>query len=242
GNEGIGFAIPSNLALEIGEQLIEKGRVVRGFLGVYAQNLTASLAKQFDMPADSRGALITGVESNSPASRAGIRVGDIITSVEGKRITSSRDLMMQVEGTSPGTKVSIGILRDGTKETLPATLGQLPSAPTETSTAAVAPPPAQNEALAGVAVSDLTPALRKELKVPSTIDGAVITEVAAGSDAYRAGLRPGDVIEQIDRKPVTSAREAVRIGKSIKKDHPALLLVWSEGVSLFVVVKTARPG
>jgi serine protease Do len=239
GNEGIGFAIPSNLALQIAEQLIQKGRVVRGYLGVLAQSLTPALAKQFGVPADTRGALISSVKAASPAARAGLQAGDIVVSVGGQATQDSRDLMMQVEGTAPGTQVELEILRDGKREPYTLTLGELPgAAPAPVTPATAMQPPGQSEALAGLTVADLTPELRKELGVPAQIRGAVITQADPSSAAYAAGLRAGDVIEQIDHRPIQDAQQAVQIGQGLKKNEPALLLVWSKGGSIFVVVSS----
>lgn len=129
GNVGIGFAVPSNLAQFVMEQLVERGKVVRGWLGVVAQPITAVLREALDIPENQQGALISGIAPNSPAVRAGLRDGDIIVEIEGKAITSARELSLEVARRGPGTRVRIDILRNGRRQELNATLAELPEEP-----------------------------------------------------------------------------------------------------------------
>jgi Do/DeqQ family serine protease len=129
GNVGIGFAVPSNLAQFVMEQLVERGKVVRGWLGVVAQPITAVLREALDIPENQQGALISGIAPNSPAVRAGLRDGDIIVEIEGKAITSARELSLEVARRGPGTRVRIDILRNGRRQEVNATLAELPEEP-----------------------------------------------------------------------------------------------------------------
>ncbi len=241
GYQGVGFAVPANLARNIMEQLIKAGKVVRGYLGVSIQDLTPELAQQFKLPPNTTGALVGEVTPDSPAAKAGLKSGDVITAINGQLVKDSQSLQMLISNMRPGTKVQITVLRDGKQQTFTPTLGELPQPKAEAATsAAPSAPENQGRALAGVAVADLNSKLRQELNIPDYVKGAVIANIDPNSAAYDAGLRAGDVIEEIDRKPVTSAKAAVQASRNVKGKQ-ALVRVWSQGGSRYVVVNAGSP-
>jgi serine protease Do len=232
GNQGIGFAIPSDLARNVMDSLIEYGHVTRGYLGVMIQDVTPALAKEFKLK-DNTGALIGDVVPKGPADKAGLKDGDVVLDYNGKKVTDSRHLKLTVGETKPGTTVPMRILRDGATRTIDVTVQPLPGSEQL----------AQNNnangndtgTLNGVTVGDLDQQTRQELKVPENVKGVVITEVQPDSPAAEAGLKQGDVIEEINRHPVKTAEEAVRLTENAK-DKVSLLRIWSNGGSHYVVV------
>ncbi len=233
GNQGIGFAVPVNLARSVMEGLVKDGRVVRGFMGVNIQDLTPTLAKEFDVK-ESSGALVSGVTPKSPAEKAGLREGDIITEFNGKAVRDSRHLKLQVAQIVPGTSVPVKVLRDGKTKSLDVTVKELPG--TELASKKNSSDAQESsDALEGVAVADLDVAAKQQLKLPANVNGAVVTQVDPNSPAFEAGLREGDVIQEINRKPVKSAEDAVQLTENVKEKR-TLLRVWSKGGSRYVVV------
>jgi len=239
GNQGIGFAVPSNIARSVMESLVKEGRVVRGFMGVNIQDITPALAKEFDVK-ESKGALVSGVSPKSPAEKAGLQNGDVITEFNGKAVSDSRHLKLQVAQTTPGTTVPVKIVRDGKTKTVDVTLKELPG--TELASNKNSNDAENSEdALHGVGVSDLDAQAKQQFKLPADVKGAVVTQVDPNSAAYEAGLREGDVIQEINRKPVKSAEDAVKLTEN-PKDKRTLLRVWSKGGSHYVVVDETKAG
>ncbi len=230
GNQGVGFAVPINMARQEMEQILEHGKVTRGWLGVEAQPVTSDIAKALDIH-NTRGALVADVTANSPAAKNGIERGDVIIGLAGIQVEDSRQLSLRVSQTAPGTRVKLDILRDGKPREMAVTLGELPSKP-ETS---ASPNGGGAGAGLGVSVGTLTPQLAHQLGVPSGTLGAAVTDVANGSAAEEAGLRQGDVIQQVNRKPVATANEFVT---SVRADgnQPLLLLIDRGGDHLYLVV------
>ena len=238
GNNGIGFAVPVNLARNVMEQIITSGKVVRGFLGVNIQTMTPALAKQFDLK-DTKGALVSEVTPNSPAEKAGLKSGDVIMEFNGKPVKDSRHLRLAVGATSPGTKAPLKVLREGKSKELTVTLKELPGdqmAGNDNKSAA------DTDSLDGVTVGDIDSNLRQQFNLPRDLHGAVVTDVEPDSASFAAGLRPGDVILEIDRKPVTNAEEAVKLSENIKDKSSILLRVWSKGGSRYLVVDESKVG
>jgi serine protease Do len=237
GNQGIGFAIPVNLARDVMGSLIKDGHVTRGYLGVMIQDLTPALAKEFKLK-NTTGALVSDVTPKGPADKAGLKSGDLLVEFNGKKVSDSRHLKLEVARTQPGETVPVKILRDGTTKTLEVTVKTLPGSDT------VAKADKDNDdtgTLNGVGVTDLNAEAREQFKVPETVKGAVVTEVKPDSAAAEAGLKPGDVIQEINRKPVKTADEAVRLTENTT-DKTTLLRVWREGGSHFVVVDESKAG
>jgi serine protease Do len=238
GNNGIGFAVPVNIAKNVMEQLIENGHVVRGFLGVNIQTMSPALAKQFDMK-DTKGALVSEVTPNSPAAKAGIKSGDVIVEFNGKPVQDSRHLKLAVGTTSPGTKAPLKVLRDGKEKELNVTLKELPGDQLAKNDKATA---GDHDPLDGVTVADIDSGSRQQFDMPRDLKGAVVTDVDPDSASYAAGLRPGDVVLEIDRKPVGSADEAVKLSENVKNKSSILLRVWSKGGSHYLVVDESKVG
>jgi serine protease Do len=237
GNVGVGFAVPTNLARWVMESLVNTGRVERGFLGVNIQDLTPQLAQQFKMDA-AKGALVSGVSPDSPADKAGVKSGDVITDFNNRPVTDSRHLKLQVGSTTPGAAVPMNVLRDGKTLTLTVTVKELPGDKLADSTPAAGK---ANDALHGVGVADLDQATREQLKVPSQIKGAVISSIEEDSVAYDAGLRQGDVILEINRQPVKNAEQATALCEK-PASMVSLVKVWSHGGTRFIVVDESKAG
>jgi serine protease Do len=238
GNNGIGFAVPVNLAKNVMEQLIEHGHVVRGFLGVNIQTMNPALAKQFDLK-NSKGALVSEVTPNSPAAKAGLKSGDVIVEFNGKPVEDSRRLKLAVGATAPGTKVPVKVVREGSTKEFTVALKELPSDQLASKDNGSSN---DTDALNGVTVGDIDSNVRQQFDVPRDLKGAVVTDVDPDSASYAAGLRPGDVVLEIDRKPVTNAEEAVKLSENIKNKSSILLRVWSKGGSHYLVVDESKVG
>jgi serine protease Do len=236
GSQGVGFAIPSNLARNVMQSLISYGHVTRGYLGVMIQNVTPALEKEFHLKGSS-GALVGDVVAGGPADKAGLKPGDVLMEFNGKKVTDSRHLQLAVAETKPGTTVPVEILRDGNKKTLNVTVKEL-SGPEHLAKATEGKENGTGT-LNGVAVGDLNPQTRDQLNVPKDIQGAVVTEVEPNSPAAEAGLKSGDVIEEINRHPVKNANDAVRLTQ--KSDNKRTLVrVWENGGSHYVVVDESQ--
>ncbi len=228
GNEGIGFAIPINLARHVVERLIHGGKVSRGFLGVIPQDIDPGLEESLNLTSDN-GALIGDVESGTPADKAGLKSGDVIVEFDGQPITSANDLRLAVANCSPDTEVTVKYVRDGKEHTLKV---KLASQPGEEGAQGGGQSNSQTDALNGVTVQDLDSDIRQQLQIPDDVHGALVTDVDPDSHAADAGLQKGDVIVSIDHHPVKNADEAVNLCNEAKGNY-ILLKVWSQegGVS-----------
>jgi len=239
GNQGIGFAIPINLARNIMDQILKNGKVTRGFMGILPQEVTPDIARGFGN-ANLKGVAIAHVEPNSPAQKAGLQVGDVITAVNGTSVSDVNQFRLQIAGMAPGTNVSLKIVRGGRDENVSLTLAEMKSqnpAQEDQDEQSVAPEGGERGALQGVSVQSLTANLRQQLQLPATAHGVVVTEVDQSSPAADAGLQQGDMIESVNRKPVNSIAEfnaAVRAGGN---SGSTLLLVHRGGGALFIVVQ-----
>jgi serine protease Do len=226
--QGIGFAIPINMAKELLPQL-KKGKVIRGWLGVTIQDITPELAKSFGLKS-SQGVLISGVAKGSPAEKAGLLQGDVILRFHGKEIENAHMLSQLAAATAPNTQVKIDILRNGKAETITLTVGTMPSEEQE-----IAPP--QEETNWGMAVQELTPQLAEQLGLEPGTTGVVISDIRSGSPAAEAGLRPGDLIKEMDRKAINSLDDYRQALSQLKKGDNLLLLI-KRGSGAFYVVLT----
>jgi serine protease Do len=232
GSVGIGFAIPINEAKTILPQLEATGHVTRGWLGVSLQPMTAELAKAFKLE-PSQGALVADVMPNSPAAKAGLKTGDVITEYEGHTIAKAGDLSRLVGGTPVGQSATLRVLRDGKPLTVTVQIATLPE-PQQVAEAT----PAGGKSL-GLTVQPLTPALAKRLEVPDKA-GLVVADVADGSPAAEAGIQPGDVIVEVNRQPVQSVAALRKAMADQKAGEPTLLRIHRKDASLFVAIEAPR--
>jgi serine protease Do len=226
GNIGIGFAIPTNSVKELLPQLRNKGKVVRGYLGTTVQKITPEIADSFGLT-QSRGALVADVQKGSPAERAGVKPGDIIVEFNRKEVKDSSDLPSLVARVTPGTTVQVKILREGKEVTLPLSVGEMKENEVVAST---------EQGDLGLTVQPVTPEIAQSLGLERA-DGLVITDVRAGSAADEAGLRAGDVIAQINRRPVKNLAEYNREVARNEKGKSVLFLVRRGQSSLFLALK-----
>jgi serine protease Do len=234
GSMGVGFAIPSNMAKPIMTSLLERGRVERGFLGVTIQDLDPDLARALGVELQT-GVLISDVTSGSPAERAGVRRGDVVVTVDGRPVQSSGEFRNLIA--AAGSKeIELEVLRGGRRERLRATLIIAPNDESSSSSATQASPRASGSGPAGMFLAPLDPSLRTRLQVPPSIkSGVVVSRVQPGTPASEAGLRPGDVIIEVNRQPVTNAEGLAQAWE--RNDQPLALLVWREGHTFYAVIK-----
>ena len=229
GNIGIGFAIPVNMARTVMDALIHDGQVHRGRLGVTAQPITSDLARSLQLDAIS-GALISDVQRNGPADRAGLQRGDVVLAINGQTVGDGNELRNKIASLGPGAHVELTIVRQGQTHKRTATLEELPS----NTAAAAAPGSPETERTAGLTVEPLTPQRAKQMGLEDE-SGLLVTRVDPNGPAADAGVRGGDVIQQVDGRPVSSA-DALR--KSLASgDRPALVLVRRGEQSLFLTLE-----
>ena len=233
---GIGFAIPSNTAKHVMENLIKTGKVSRGYLGVSIKSLDGAFAKEFKVP-DTSGALVQEVTSGGPADKAGIKIGDVIRKLNGRTIEDSEQLMATVTDINPGTEVKLDILRDGQPMTIHVTLGERPA--NLSTIAGIGKAPSEG-ALRGVTVQNLTPDLRDQLGLTPDVRGVVIIELDPDSPAAHARLQPGDVIEEINRHPVNSVADFDRWAAGAKGQ--TLLRINRQGNGAYVEITPGDTG
>jgi len=231
GNQGIGFAVPVNLAHHIMDQILKNGKVDRAYLGILPQDVTPAMAKAFGVT-DTRGAVVGDITPNSPASRSTLKQGDIIRSVNGKEIDDANQLRLEVGMLPPGSTATLSILRDGKPQTVAVKLGDFPTQQERAS----AEKPAPNSSLEGVQVQNLTPEDAQELKLPAATQGVVVAGVDPDSHAADAGLQQGDVIQQVNHQAVHNVQDFDHALAMGKKGGPTLLLVNRGGNTLFVAV------
>lgn len=237
GNQGIGFAIPANMARNIMDQILKKGKVSRGYMGILPQELTPDMAKAFGMP-NSHGVAVAQVTANSPSEKAGMKVGDVITAINGNPVEDVNTFRLAVAGFAPGTTVHLKIARNGQNLDIPVALGEynLEAEGNGKGQDNNLPGTGEKGALRGVSVQGLNSDLRQQLQLPEGTTGVVITDVDSDSPAAAAGLEQGAVIVQVNHKPVNTVAEfnsAVRAGAS--KDS-TLLLVRTQQGTRFVVI------
>ncbi|HEV7869438.1 MAG TPA: DegQ family serine endoprotease [Chthoniobacteraceae bacterium] len=235
GNQGIGFAIPANLAHSVMDSIIKTGRVTRGFLGIGLQPLSEELAKAFKIDS-SAGALVSEVQPKSPAEKAGILSGDVVVDVNGKKVEGPRELQLLVAALPPGAKVDVKILREGKEKVVSVELAERPGTQ-------IAGGPVENktqdpDVLDGVTVGDLDAEARKQYEIPETVkSGVVVTKVDPDSPSADAGIRVGDVVLEVSREPITSSKQAVELSEKLKKEKSVLLRVSSRGSTRYVLVQ-----
>ena len=227
GSEGVGFAVPVNMARRTAERLISGGKVGRGFLNITMQDLDANMAKQFGLP-DLNGALVGDVIPGGAAEKAGILSGDVIVAFNGKPIVDGHNLQLAVSDAAPGSTATVKVIRDGAPKIITVKLGEQPKRFATNNSSEDADSASDNsktDALDGVTVADLDRDVRRELKIPDYIQGALVDDVAADSNSAGAGLQKGDVIVELDRQPVKDADSAVKLCEQAKGDQ-ILVKLW----------------
>jgi serine protease Do len=231
GNQGIGFAVPINMARHDMDEIVAHGKVEHGYLGILPQDVTPALAKAFNS-SETNGALVGQITPDSPAAHSSLKQGDIIVAVNGQPINDASQLRTRIGMMDPNQTVTLKVLRNGGTEDVKITLGEYPSKEERASVGKSN----SDSSLNGVNVESLTPETAQELKLPATTKGVVVSEVDPSSHAADAGLRPGDVIQQVNHKTVTNMREYTEAVSSSKKDDSVLLLVDRNGNTLFLAV------
>jgi serine protease Do len=230
GSIGIGFAIPSDMIHTVVAQLEKTGKVTRGYIGVEAQLVSDNMAKAMHLDAKS-GALIAGVQSDTPASHSGLEPGDVVTAVNGQTVKTPRDLAVDVAAVQPGDEAKLQVLHNGDSKTVSVKVGQMPNEQTASNDTG----PSSHERI-GLALAPLSPDLRNQLDVPDGTHGAVVRNVEPGSPADQAGLQAGDVIVGVGDKQVTSPSDAANAIRGASKDHAVALRIIRNGEPVFVGV------
>ncbi len=227
GYQGIGFAIPVNMARNVMESIIEKGKVIRGWLGVHIQDLTPELAKHFGIK-KKRGVLVADVVDNSPAEKAGIRRGDLVIEYDGREVSDTRRLRNMVANTMPGNLVELIVIRDNEEEQVKVNIGELPEK-------LMAQAGEYKNNLQGVDVQELTPELRNRLNIPSKVSGVIVTNIEGESPSY-GKLRERDVIQEINRKRIKSISDYRKIVSRLRESDNILLLVYRAGSYIYIPI------
>ena len=230
GNQGVGFAIPINMARSVMEQIVEHGKVIRGYLGVTIQPVSADMTKAFGL-SQGGGALVGDVSPDSPAAKAGIERGDVVLELNGQTVNGPDDLSVHISQMAPGALAHLKVFRNGQTRDVHVTLGELTEKLQAAGATAGAP-----AALSGLQVQNLTPDLARQLGLPPSKTGLVVTSVDPSSAAAAAGLTPGDIIQEVNREAVRNVNEYQQAIAS-SGNQPILLLVERAGITHFVVIQ-----
>jgi serine protease Do len=226
---GAGFAIPSQIVRSTAEQLIKNGKIEHGYLGISMNDVTPDNAHFFNLQ-DANGAIVAQVTPDSPAGHAGVQTGDVITQLNGQKIVNGSALQVAVSEMTPGTKISLGVIRDGKPQTLNLTVGQFHG---NTEVASNDNEDGPKSGKLGLSVSDLNADTRQQINAPEQLHGVVVQSVRPASPADDAGIQPGDVIVEVNRKPAHSASEFANEVHQNTNGKDILLLVWSKGNSSY---------
>jgi serine protease Do len=228
---GMGFAIPTQIVRPTIDELIRNGKVEHGYMGIGISDVTPDEAKFFDVK-NASGAVVTQVEADTPAEKAGLKVGDVITGLDGKEVTDAGQLQVEVGQKQPGTTIHLEVMRNGKGQTIPVTLEVMGSRDNTREMGS-----AENgKPRWGLGLADLSPDVRQQIQAGSDVHGAIVERIVPGSSADNAGLERGDVITEVNRQAVQSAADVQKALSSIPKGQDALVLVWSNGGSTFRVL------
>ena len=228
---GMGFAIPTQIVQPTVDALIRHGKVEHGYMGIGISDVTPDEAKFFNVN-NASGAVVTQVEPDSPASKAGLKVGDVITGLDGKEVTDAGELQVQVGQKQPGTTIHLDVMRNGKNEKVPLTLEAMGSRDNNRQSSSTE----HGKPRWGLGLGDLSPEVRQQMQLGSSVQGAVVERVVPGSSADDAGLQRGDVITEVNRKAVESASDVQKALADVPQGQDALVLVWSNGGSTFRVL------
>src|SRR5215472_5527933 len=228
GNEGIGFAVPVNLAREVMDQILKNGKVTRAYLGIIPQDVTPSIAKAIGQ-SEPRGVLVGDVSPNSPAQASGLQRGDIILEVNGKPVANANELRMTISMMQPGANIKVKVLRNGSERELSLKLAEMP---TECAKVESDGGDDSTKALQGVEVANLTPRTAERLGLPASTNGVVVADIDPSSKIADSGLRKGDVIQEVNHQAVKNVSEFQSAVKNAGSDP--LLLVNRQGRTLFI--------
>ena len=232
---GMGFAIPAQIVRPVVNELMRTGTVHHSYMGVGISDVTPENSKFFHMT-NANGAVITQVDPNTPGAKAGLKVGDVITRIDGREVTDAGQLQVEVGEQQPGTTVHLDVLRDGKSVTVPVTLAEMGKKGTEEASASNP----EGKARWGLGLGDVNDDVRQQIQASSDIHGAVVERVQPGSPADNAGLSQGDVIEQVNHQDMKSARDVQQALSSVPNGQDALVLVWSQGGNTFRVMHSGN--
>ncbi|HUO76920.1 MAG TPA: DegQ family serine endoprotease, partial [Thermodesulfovibrionales bacterium] len=235
GYQGIGFAVPSNMARLVMDQLMKEGKIVRGWLGVTIQDITPELSQKFGLK-DSKGALVGDISKGSPAEKSGMMRGDVILEFNGKEVKSVGSLRNIVSQSKVGSQVKLKILRGGKEYQLTVTVAELPKE-VAGSPAEPSPEDIQKNAFSGITVMDLTREIARQLGLGANERGVVVVKIEQGSSADEAGLKKGDVIQEIDKKKVAGLGDFNKITSSIESGDTTLLFINRGGRRFYITIK-----
>jgi serine protease Do len=227
---GVGFSVPINVAKDILPQLRDKGKVVRGWLGVQIQPITEELAKTYKLK-EARGAAISQLTPGAPAEKAGLKAEDVIVAADGRPIRDNGDLSRYIASKAPGATVKLDLVRDGAEKQIAVTLGTFPDEPTEAESEEA------RKGRLGMSLRDLTPSLAERLELPRATKGVLVWEVEAGEAAENAGLSRGDVIVSVNGRAVSSVDEFEAAVEEARADGAARLRVQSSQGFRIVVLR-----
>jgi serine protease Do len=227
---GMGFAIPTQIVRPTVEALIRNGKVSHGYMGIGISDVTPENAKFFHVE-NNEGAVVSQVEDGSPAAKAGLKVSDVITELNGQKVSDASQLQIEVGQKEPGSSIKLEVLRDGKSISIPVTLEAMGSRDHNGKEAA-----SNGKPRWGLGLTELTPELRDQLQASGDLHGAVVEQVQPGSAADNAGLQRGDVIVEVNRHPVQNADDVQKALAAVPKGQDALILVWSNGGTTFRVL------
>jgi len=231
---GMGFAIPAQIVEPTVDALIRDGKITHAFIGIQIADVTPDNAKFFNM-SKAEGAVVSDVQPDAPGAKAGLKTGDVITELDGKRVTDAGQLQMLVAQKRPGETIQLTVDRDSKPTTIAVKLEELGGAKSTETVGGE-----HGKARWGLGLGELTPDVRNQLQAANTIHGAVIESVQPGSPADNAGLQQGDIIMEVNRHAVQSASDVAQALSGVPNGQDALILVWSQGGSTFRVLHAAE--